>query len=180
MKRVLLLRRSNTDELDDDYLDNSQIRVPTLCVLWCVSTVKQSISLYESFVAKKKKNQLSDWLWFLGYLFFFFVSAAGQGAMIRGILDLFALLCYHLCLFFTRHSGMWQPDAHSPTELKSAGKGLKSKNTQCDKMPHGDIIPAVQSAEQVGKKLLKLLVLRLKNVVDAVQAMCCCCFFIVL
>lgn len=113
-------------------------------------------------------------------IFFFFVSAAGQGAMIRGILDLFALLCYHLCLFFTRHSGMWQPDAHSPTELKSAGKGLKSKNTQCDKMPHGDIIPAVQSAEQVGKKLLKLLVLRLKNVVDAVQAMCCCCFFIVL
>lgn len=47
-------------------------------------------------------------------------------------------------------------------------------------MPHGDIIPAVQSAEQVGKKLLKLLVLRLKNVVDAVQAMCCCRFFIVL
>lgn len=113
-------------------------------------------------------------------IFFLFVSAAGQGAMIRGILDLFALLCYHLCLFFTRHSGMWQPDAHSPTELKSAGKGLKSKNTQCDKMPHGDIIPAVQSAEQVGKKLLKLLVLRLKNVVDEVQAMCCCCFFIVL
>lgn len=113
-------------------------------------------------------------------IFFLFVSAAGQGAMIRGILDLFALLCYHLCLFFTRHSGMWQPDAHSPTELKSAGKGLKSKNTQCDKMPHGDIIPAVQSAEQVGKKLLKLLVLRLKNVVDEVEAMCCCCFFIVL
>lgn len=112
--------------------------------------------------------------------FFFFASTAGQGAMIRGILDLFALLCYHLCLFFTRHSGMWQPDAHSPTELKSAGKGLKSKNTQCDKMPHGDIIPAMQSAERVGKKLLKLLVLRLKNVVDAVQAMCCCCFFIVL
>lgn len=133
-----------------------------------------------ALLLKKKKNQLSDWLWFLGYLFFLFVSAAGQGAMIRGILDLFALLCYHLCLFFTRHSGMWQPDAHSPTELKSAGKGLKSKNTQCDKMPHGDIIPAVQSAEQVGKKLLKLLVLRLKNVMDAVQAMCCCCFFIVL
>lgn len=39
-------------------------------------------------------------------IFFLFVSAAGQGAMIRGILDLFALLCYHLCLFFTRHSGM--------------------------------------------------------------------------
>lgn len=132
-----------------------------------------------ALLLKKKKSAF--WLAVIfGLSFFFFVSAAGQGAMIRGILDLFALLCYHLCLFFTRHSGMWQPDAHSPTELKSAGKGLKSKNTQCDKMPHGDIIPAVQSAEQVGKKLLKLLVLRLKNVVDAVQAMCCCCFFIVL
>lgn len=132
-----------------------------------------------ALLLKKKKSAF--WLAVIfGLSFFFFVSAAGQGAMIWGILDLFALLCYHLCLFFTRHSGMWQPDAHSPTELKSAGKGLKSKNTQCDKMPHGDIIPAVQSAEQVGKKLLKLLVLRLKNVVDAVQAMCCCCFFIVL
>lgn len=132
-----------------------------------------------ALLLKKKKSAF--WLAVIfGLSFFFFVSAAGQGAMIRGILDLFALLCYHLCLFFTRHSGMWQPDAHSPTELKSAGKGLKSKNTQCDKMPHGDIIPAVQSAEQVGKKLLKLLVLRLKNVMDAVQAMCCCCFFIVL
>lgn len=132
-----------------------------------------------ALLLKKKKSAF--WLAVIfGLSSFFFVSAAGQGAMIRGILDLFALLCYHLCLFFTRHSGMWQPDAHSPTELKSAGKGLKSKNTQCDKMPHGDIIPAVQSAEQVGKKLLKLLVLRLKNVVDAVQAMCCCCFFIVL